>query len=80
MTDEAGTFLSEETVNDGMLHETADQRLVYTSSTAQFGEGDPIIIRNVRGELVMVDKTETEGIRELGVYLINPRGGAQRKE
>ncbi len=77
MTDEAGSFLLEKIVDDSMLHETADQRLIYTSSTAQFSEGGSVVIRNVRGELVMVDKPETQGIRELCVYLINHRGRAQ---
>ena len=71
MTDKAGNFLLEKIVDDSMLHKTTDQRLIYASSTAQCREGDFAVIWNVRRELVMVDKTETEGIRELCVYLSN---------
>ncbi len=38
MTHETGSTLQEEPVDDGMLHEAADKRLVYTTRKAKFGE------------------------------------------
>ena len=79
MANEAGTFLLEEAIDDCMLNESADQRLVYTAGTGQFGKRDFPIIRNVHGELVVVDETKTEGIRELSpVYSINFNGTFQQ--
>ena len=47
VTDEAGSFLLEEIVDDGMLHETTDERLIYASSTAKIGERDSVAIGDV---------------------------------
>lgn len=73
-------FLLEETIDYGMLHETADQRLVDTTSMGQFRVGNRAIIRDVRDQLVMIYETETEGICELRVYLINHPDTVQQNQ
>lgn len=65
VADEAGTLLLEEPVDDGVLDEAADQRLVHATRAGESGKRYRAFVWNVRGEPVVVDETEAEGVREL---------------
>lgn len=78
MADEAGARLLEEAVDDGVLDEAAEERLVHVTGTGEVGKGYGAVIWNVRGEAVVVDETETEGVGELGIHYL-PAGQNHEK-